>query len=82
MINFIKATVDLLLGFIDGAIDFLIDLLMNLLIEGIPELKTLFTPFDFDLPWDDLLNEHIAAGAYVQVVIVYVCVCLACLSAF
>lgn len=34
---------------------------MELLIEGILELKTLFTPFNFDL-WDELLNQHIAAG--------------------
>jgi hypothetical protein len=50
------------LGPIEGAIDKLIELLMSLIIEGIPELRTLFTPFDFDLYWDELINDHIAAG--------------------
>lgn len=62
MFNFVKATLDLLLGFIDGAIDYLIDLLISLLIDGIPELKTLFAPFNFDMYWDKLINEHIKAG--------------------
>ncbi len=58
VIAFVKATVDLLLGFIDGAIDYLIDLLVSLLIDGIPELKALFTPFDFDTPWNPLIELH------------------------
>lgn len=62
VINFIRATVNLILGPIEGAIDYLIDLIMNLIIDGIPELRSLFAPFDFDFYWDDLINQHIAAG--------------------
>ena len=76
VIAFVKATVDLILGFIDGAIDYLIDLLVSLLIDGIPELKTLFTPFDFDLYWDDLINIHIFNGEWY---FSKACVCLSSL---
>ena len=49
--NFVKATLDTILGFIDGAVDYLIDLVNQALIEAIPELRTLFEPFQFDIAW-------------------------------
>lgn len=64
VLEFVKATLDLILGPIEGAIDYLINLLMELLIEGIPELKMFFTPFNFDFYWDDLINEHMAKGSW------------------
>jgi len=51
VLNFVKATVDLLLSFIDGAIDFLIGLLNEALLKAIPTLRSLFTPFDLDSAW-------------------------------
>lgn len=51
VLNFVKATVDLLLSFIDGAIDYLIALLNEALLDAKPELKSFLTPFEFDIYW-------------------------------
>lgn len=56
VVGFIKATVDVLLSFIDGAIDYLIGLLNEALLEAVPELKSLFSAFDFDLYWVNFSN--------------------------
>jgi hypothetical protein len=51
VLNFVKATVDLLLSFIDGAIDYLIGLLNEALLDAISELRSFFTLFEFDSAW-------------------------------
>lgn len=73
VLNFIRSTVNVLLGFIDGAIDYLLDLLNQVLIEAIPELRYLFDPFPFG-NWDALLNVHITA-VNVSMVVMFEKVC-------
>ena len=58
VLNFVKATVDLLSSFIDGAIDYLIGLLNGALLDAIPELRLFFSPFQFDSDW---VSRRVAA---------------------